>query len=96
MILYSLLFPEITKSMEGVIFEIGCICCRYGCGDIGDRLMLLSSKQYDWDKRTPYMSTLIPRTIRDEFDEESKYHRASRRIDIFAVGYILQRRGLTP
>src|SRR5437660_11600743 len=41
-------FLEEAENMEGVIFEIGCICCKYG-KRIHDRLMLLSNKNYDWD-----------------------------------------------
>jgi hypothetical protein len=65
-------FLEEAENMEGVIFEIGCICCKYG-KRIRDRLMLLSNKNYDWDKRTPYMNNLIPRVTTVDFDEHTKY-----------------------
>lgn len=81
-------FLKEAKNMEGVVFEIGWICCKYG-KRIADRLMLLSNKRYDWDKRTPYMNNLIPRVITAEFDEIIKYHKASQRIDNFVVGYLL-------
>jgi hypothetical protein len=81
-------FLKGAKSMEGVIFEIGCICCKYGCERLGDRLMLLSNKKYDWDRRTAYISNLLPRVIKDEFDETKRHHKASERIHLFAAGYI--------
>jgi hypothetical protein len=79
-------FLEQAENME--VFEIGCICCKYGKG-VRHRLMLLSNKGYDWDKRTPYMNNLIPRVITADFDENIKYHKASQRIHNFAMGYIL-------
>jgi hypothetical protein len=81
-------FLEKAENMEGVVFEIGCICCKYG-KRIRHRLMLLSNKGYDWNKRTPYMNNLIPRVITADFDENVKYHKASQRIHNFAMGYIL-------
>lgn len=85
-------FPKKARSMEGVIFEIGCICCSYGCEKIGDRLMLLSDKKYDWDKRTAYMNTLFSRTKTHYFDESKPHSKASQRIDEFAVSYVINRR----
>jgi hypothetical protein len=82
-------FLEEAENMEGVVFEIGCICCKYADKRIVDRLMLLSNKDYDWDKRTPYMNNLIPRVITVEFDESIRHQKASQRIDNFANGYIL-------
>jgi hypothetical protein len=76
------------QKMEGVIFEIGYICGKYGI----DRLMLLSSKKYDWYRTTGYMNALIPRVITADFDESITYHKASERIHSFATGYILRRR----
>lgn len=81
-----------ARSMEGVAFEIGCICCAYGCEKIGDRLMLISDKKYDWDKRTPYINTLFSRTKTDYFDEKRAYSKASQRIHNFAISYIIRRR----
>lgn len=84
-------FLEEAKNMEGVIFEIGCICCRYTSVPIGDILMLLSSKNYDWDRRTPYMNSLIPRVTRSDFDEGKRHSKASERIDNFVLGLITRR-----
>src|SRR6266487_1259858 len=84
--LFIAFFLEEAKSMEGEIFEIGCICCKYS-DSIRDRLMLLSNKGYDWSRRTPYMDNLIPRITTDYFDESSEHHKASQRILNFAEGY---------
>ena len=86
--LFIAFFLQEAESMEGVIFEIGCICCKYA-DSIRDRLMLLSNKGYDWSTRTPYMDNLIPRITTDYFDEGSEFHRASQRILNFADGYAI-------
>lgn len=86
-------FIEGAKSMEGVIFEIGCICCKYGCNKIGDRLMLLSNKKYNYEKRTPYIATLFSRARRDEYDEKREYYKASKRIEYFVSGILVSQGG---
>lgn len=74
--------------MEGVIFEIGCICCRYR-DNIRDKLLLLYRHGYDWSKRTPYMDSIIPRVSAHYFDECSKFRKASKRILNFAYNYMI-------
>jgi hypothetical protein len=81
-------FHNKAKSMESVIFEIGCICCMYGCKEIGGRLRFLSDKKYEWDKRTAYMNTLFSRVIKDEFDETKRYYKASKRIENFVAAIL--------
>ncbi len=44
------LFPTKAKNMEAVVFEIGCICCAYAGEEIGERLLLLSNKKYNYCK----------------------------------------------
>jgi hypothetical protein len=48
-------FLRSARSVEGVIFEIGCLCCKSGCESVGERLMLLSDKKYDY-KRSALLS----------------------------------------
>ena len=86
--LFIAFFHKEAKNMEGVIFEIGCICCKYGCRKIGKRLRLLADKKYDWDKRTPYINTLFSRVVKDEFDESKSHHKASKRIHNFVVDFL--------
>jgi hypothetical protein len=76
-------------SMEAVIFEIGCICCKYGTHKIGKRLRLLAKKDYDWDKTTAYIRTLFSRTIRDTYDDRSKHYKASKRIHYLMAAVLL-------
>jgi hypothetical protein len=38
--------------MDAVIFEIGCICCRYGSRNIGKKLRFMFEKNYNY---RPYL-----------------------------------------
>lgn len=74
--------------MDGVIFEIGYLCGKYGIESISDELLFISTMGYDWSKTTSYIDVLIPRVTKDEFDESKSYRKASERIHNFATGYM--------
>ncbi|MDQ6863214.1 MAG: hypothetical protein M3044_05265 [Thermoproteota archaeon] len=71
--------------MDTVLFEIGCICCKYGPDRVSKKLRLLGEKKFDWDKTTAYIKMLFPKAPRDEFDDSKRYSKASERIRFFVL-----------
>ena len=82
--LFIAFFYKRTR-MDAVLFEIGCICCKYGPDRVSKKLRLLGEKKFDWDKATAYIKTLFPKAPRDEFDDSKPYSKASERIRFFVL-----------
>ena len=73
------------QNMDAVIFEIGCICCKYGSHKIGRKLRFLGEKKYNWDKTTAYIKTLFLKTPRVDYDDTKEYAKASQLIHLFVL-----------
>jgi|GEM_PF-5326447 len=82
--LFIAFFYKRTR-MYAVLFEIRCICCKYGPDRASKKLRLLGEKKFDWDKTTAYIKTLFPKAPRDEFDDSKPYSKASERIPFFVL-----------
>jgi hypothetical protein len=71
--------------MDGVIFEIGCLCGLYGTRNIGQRLRLLIESGYDFKAMTPYITTLFPKIRHVPFDDSKEYTNPAKLIDVFVA-----------
>lgn len=82
--LYLAFFRK-RQNMDAVIFEIGCICCKYGSHKIGRKLRFLGEKKYNWDKTTTCIKTLYPKAPRVDYDDTEEYSKASQLIHLFVL-----------
>ncbi len=71
--------------MDGVIFEIGCLCGLYGTRNIGHRLRFLTESGYNFKATTPYITTLFPKIRNVSFDDSKEYTKPAKLIDIFVA-----------
>jgi hypothetical protein len=75
--------------MEGVTFELGWLCCKYHATALNQKLKILTEKNYDVSKTTPYISSILQRVLKSEFDESKIYSKASERISKWALDLVL-------
>jgi hypothetical protein len=71
--------------MDGVIFEIGCLCGLYGTRNIGQRLRFLTESGYNFKAMTPYITTLFPKIHSVPFDDSKEYAKPAKLIDVFVA-----------
>jgi hypothetical protein len=71
--------------MDGVTFEIGWLCCKYRA----QALKILTEKNYDLSETTAYISSILQRVLKSEFDESRPYSKASERISKWALDLVL-------
>jgi hypothetical protein len=77
--------------MDGVIFELGWLCCKYPATALNQKLKFLTEKNCDLSKRTPYISSMLQRVLKCEFDDSKPYSKASERISKWVFGLVLKR-----
>jgi hypothetical protein len=75
--------------MDGVTFEIGWLCCKYCAPALNKKLKILTEKNYDLSETTPYISSILQRVLKSEFDESRPYSKASERITKWALDLVL-------
>lgn len=74
---YFAIFHNNTKSINGVVFEIGWLCCRFGSENIADKLQLLFQEGYDVQGTTGYIRALFNRANLVFFNEHRKFAKCS-------------------
>lgn len=77
--------------MDGVTFELGWLCCKYHDSGLKHRLRILTEKDYAWHETTAYLPSLMPKVLKNEFDESKPYSRASQIIGKWVLDLILSR-----
>ncbi|MGC1931049.1 MAG: hypothetical protein WA667_18930 [Candidatus Nitrosopolaris sp.] len=75
--------------MDGVTFELGWLCCKYHEGGLNERLRILTEKGYNWHETTAYVPSLIPKVLKNEFDDSEPYSKASAVVSKWALNFVL-------
>jgi hypothetical protein len=72
--------------MDAVIFEIGCLLCKFGSQNIGKKLRFIFEKGFDDSSlTTAYIKDLLSNVARVYFDELEEHHRSAELIRTFIV-----------
>lgn len=74
---YFAIFHNNTKSINGMVFEIGWLCCKFGSEDIGKKLQLILQEGYNTRDVTGYIRSLFGRTNLVFFNEHKEFGKCS-------------------
>jgi hypothetical protein len=75
---------------DGVTFELGWLCCKYRATDLNQKLKILTEKNFDLSETTSYISSILQRVVKCEFDDLKKYSKASERISKWVLDLVLK------
>jgi hypothetical protein len=69
------IFHKNAKNVNGVVFEIGWLCGKFGSRIIGDKLKFIFENKYDFNKEgtSAYIQALFNKITRVEFDDSIEY-----------------------
>lgn len=74
---YFAIFHNNTKSINGMVFEIGWLCGNFGSENIADKLKLLLQEGYDIAGTTGYIRALFDRANLVFFNEHKPFAKCS-------------------
>jgi hypothetical protein len=75
--------------MDGVTFELGWLCCKYHERGLNERLRIVTEKGYSWHETTAYIPSLIPKVLKNEFDDSEPYYKASVVVSKWILNFVL-------
>jgi hypothetical protein len=71
--------------VDGVVFEMGWLCCKYHYVELRNKLRILYENNYDWRQTTAYIPELFFSVPNRGYDDTKEYSKASTCIHKFVL-----------